>query len=603
MTLLIHKRIWELVYGVKRYIFSKGLIGIFISVISIIQAILLGRIVGGVYSGEITDSVTSVTGDAVLLAVLLLLRILLLWFNQVYGKWIIGRVKNRLRERAFIKLLKLGPGYLTQSRTGILESTIVAGVDYLEGYVSLYLPQILVCIIGSGTMIIYIFSIKIILGMMVLATTVTALFVPVFFVDWISNFTQDHWQSYTELNAQFVDCAQGMVTLKAFNAEVRVGNYLKKKMNTLFKATMKSLRLNLVDVGIAGFAISFGSAFTLALAAYYTAKGSISVSQLSILLFMITEVYRPVTELGIYFHQGFMGMTSANDIFKLLDEEESIKDCESGTFSSELIKTGSKPADMIINSIPPQINFYNISFSYYAEDNENKDKRKLFNNLNLNISAGEKIALVGESGSGKTSLIKLLMRFYDIDEGVIYYNGINIKDIPLKLLREKISVVSQDTYLFNGTIEENLRLAKPDASLSEIDEAVKAANIYDFIYSLKDKYKTSIGERGINFSGGQRQRIAIARAILKNTPLIILDEATSSLDSKNENDIQKSLEKLLEGRTTIIVAHRLSSVEMADRIFVLNSGNIVEEGTHKELMKKGKYYYRLVSAQNVEVIQ
>ena len=603
MTLLIHKRIWELVYGVKRYIFSKGLIGIFISVISIIQAILLGRIVGGVYSGEITDSVTSVTGDAVLLAVLLLLRILLLWFNQVYGKWIIGRVKNRLRERAFIKLLKLGPGYLTQSRTGILESTIVAGVDYLEGYVSLYLPQILVCIIGSGTMIIYIFSIKIILGMMVLATTVTALFVPVFFVEWISNFTQDHWQSYTELNAQFVDCAQGMVTLKAFNAEVRVGNYLKKKMNTLFKATMKSLRLNLVDVGIAGFAISFGSAFTLALAAYYTAKGSISVSQLSILLFMITEVYRPVTELGIYFHQGFMGMTSANDIFKLLDEEESIKDCESGIFSSELIKTGSKPADVIINSIPPQINFYNISFSYYAEDNENKNKRKLFNNLNLNISAGEKIALVGESGSGKTSLIKLLMRFYDIDEGVIYYNGINIKDIPLKLLREKISVVSQDTYLFNGTIEENLRLAKPDASLSEIDEAVKAANIYDFIYSLKDKYKTSIGERGINFSGGQRQRIAIARAILKNAPLIILDEATSSLDSKNENDIQKSLEKLLEGRTTIIVAHRLSSVEMADRIFVLNSGNIVEEGTHKELMKKGKYYYRLVSAQNVEVIQ
>lgn len=419
----------------------------------------------------------------------------------------------------------------------------------------------------------------------------------------ISNFTQDHWQSYTELNAQFVDCAQGMVTLKAFNAEVRVGNYLKKKMNTLFKATMKSLRLNLVDVGIAGFAISFGSAFTLALAAYYTAKGSISVSQLSILLFMITEVYRPVTELGIYFHQGFMGMTSANDIFKLLDEEESIKDCESGIVSSELIKTGSKPADVIINSIPPQINFYNISFSYYAKGNENKNKRKLFNNLNLNISAGEKIALVGESGSGKTSLIKLLMRFYDIDEGVIYYNGINIKDIPLKLLREKISVVSQDTYLFNGTIEENLRLAKPDASLSEIDEAVKAANIYDFIYSLKDKYKTSIGERGINFSGGQRQRIAIARAILKNAPLIILDEATSSLDSKNENDIQKSLEKLLEGRTTIIVAHRLSSVEMADRIFVLNSGNIVEEGTHKELMKKGKYYYRLVSAQNVEVIQ
>ena len=159
--MLIHKRIGELIYGVKRYIFSKGIIGIFISAVSILQAIVLGRIVGGVYSGGTTMAIGT---DALLLAALLLFRILLLWFNQVYGKWIIGRVKNKLRERAFAKLLRLGPGYLTQSRTGTLESTIVAGVDYLEGYVSLYLPQILVCIIGSGAMIIYIFTIKIILG-------------------------------------------------------------------------------------------------------------------------------------------------------------------------------------------------------------------------------------------------------------------------------------------------------------------------------------------------------------------------------------------------------------------------------------------------------
>ena len=383
-----------------------------------------------------------------------------------------------------------------------------------------------------------------------------------------------------------------MVTLKAFNAAERIGNYLKKKMNVLFKATMKSLRINLADVGIAGFAISFGSAFTLALAAYYTAKGSISLSQLSILLFLITEVYRPVTELGIYFHQGFMGMTSTDDILKLLDEEERVKDCENNNIS----------LNPKVNEIPPQISFDNISFSYPSKDEDNK-KIKIFNNLTINIQAGKKIALVGESGSGKTTLIKLLIRFYDIDEGRISYNGINIKNIPLRLFREKISVVSQDTYLFNGTIEENLRLAKPDASITEIEEAAKVAHIDEFIHSLKDSYSTHIGERGLNFSGGQRQRIAIARAILKNAPLVILDEATSSLDSKNESDIKKSLDKLLKGKTALIVAHRLSTIKNADRILVLNSGNIVEEGTHQELMTKGEFYYRLVSAQNVEAIE
>ena len=157
--------------------------------------------------------------------------------------------------------------------------------------------------------------------------------------------------------------------------------------------------------------------------------------------------------------------------------------------------------------------------------------------------------------------------------------------------------------MFNGTIEENLRLAKPDASITEIEDAAKVAHIDEFIHSLKDGYSTHIGERGLNFSGGQRQRIAIARAILKNAPLVILDEATSSLDSKNESDIKKSLDKLLKGKTALIVAHRLSTIKNADRILVLNSGNIVEEGTHQELMTKGEFYYRLVSAQNVEAIE
>lgn len=574
--MLIHKRIRELIRGVEPYILSKGLIGILISLTYILQAIVLGRMVGQLYRGE---GFARMKTNLWSLVFLLLARIFLVWANKVYGKWIVGRVKNTLRKKAYDKLLRLGPGYMTDRRTGALESTIVAGIDYLEGYLTLYIPQILVSLFGSGAMIAYVFWMDRVLGLLMLVTAAAALCVPALFINILSKFTEDHWQSYLELNAEFVDSAQGMVTLKAFNAGERQGRKLKEKMSLLFRKTMQSLKWNLAEIGISNFSVSLGSSFTLALAAYYTAIGRLLPSKLAVLLFLTAEVYRPITELAVYFHQGFMGMTSTDGLLSLFDEEEKVREsCGAETPGS-------------VQVIPPAIEFDRLFFAY-------RENKEVLRELSACIEPGKKLALVGESGSGKTTVMKLLMRFYDADKGTILWNGTDIRHIPLKELRKRISVVSQDTYLFNGTIEENLRLAKEDASEEELRAAVKAANIDGFIDSMPRGYQTRVGERGLSLSGGQRQRIAIARALLKDAPLIILDEATSSVDLENEREIQKSLDKLLENRTSLIITHRLSTVKGADRILVLREGRIAEEGTHQSLMERRGYYYRLILAQN-----
>jgi ABC transporter, ATP-binding/permease protein len=574
--MFIHKRIKELIYGIKRYIALKSLVGILICLTYIMQAVFLGKLIGQLYQRKGLEQILK---NVLILLVIVLVRLIFIWFNNVCGKWMVGRVKDTLRKRAYKKLLKLGVGFMSDKRTGNIESVIVAGVDYLEGYLTLYIPQIIVCIIISGGISLYIGFHNIVLGILVFFTVIVALYAPMFFVNVLSKFTQEHWQAYTDLNAEFVDSIQGMFTLKAFNAAGRIGEKLKFKMHNLFIKTMKSLRLNLAEVGVSGFSTSLGSAFTIGLAAYYTVQGKLTLTYLAVLLFLVNEVYRPVTELSNYFHQGFMGMTSADAVMELLDTEEKVKD-------------SGKNISKTFENTPISVSFENISFSY------SKDTEPLFNNFSLNVKAGEKLALAGESGSGKSTLISLLLRFYEVEQGKISCNNVNVKDISLKTLCSLMSVVSQDTYLFHGSIRDNLKLANENATDEEIEKACSLAKIDEFIKSLPNGYDTLIGERGMNLSGGQRQRISVARAVLKNAPIVILDEATSSVDIENERDITKGMEHFLENKTYIIIAHRLSTIENADRIVVLKDGKIVEEGKHFELIKNHGYYYQLVLSQN-----
>jgi ABC transporter, ATP-binding/permease protein len=576
--MMLNRRVIELTKGIKCSILFKALLGVAVSGTYVAQAVLLGKIVGQLYSKE---ELSVVIQSILYISAIIASRLILIYYNSVYGKKIIGKVKNILRRRIYDKLLKLGPAFLDDERTGKLGSTMVSGVDYLEGYLTLYIPQILVCVIACGAMLIYVFSLHYVLGIISTAALIAVLISPVAFGKILSESSNAHWAAYRNLTAEILDGIQGITTAKAYNAQERLGKLLKEKMRTLFSETMRNLKVNLAEIGISNFASGIGTSFTLAVAALLTSVHIIPASSLLILLFMTNEVFRPANELAAYFHQGFMGITSMGGIFALLDEEEKIKD--EGTKTIDI-----KSADGF------EIKYKNIEFAY------SEKKNTVFKNLNFTVAKNEKLAVAGESGSGKTTIVNLLLRFYEPTSGSIYINGTDIKDLTLKSLRSLITVVSQETYLFNGTIKENLLHANEDADEEKLIDACKAANIHSFIQSLPDGYNTKVGERGLNFSGGQRQRIAIARAVLKNSPIVVLDEATSSVDTENENEIKQSLNHLLRNRTSITIAHRLNTIENSDRILVLLRGEIVEEGSHKELILKDGYYKKLVEAQQGE---
>lgn len=576
--MMLNRRVIELTKGIKCSILFKALLGVAVSGTYVAQAVLLGKIVGQLYSKE---ELSVVIQSILYISAIIASRLILIYYNSVYGKKIIGKVKNILRRRIYDKLLKLGPAFLDDERTGKLGSTMVSGVDYLEGYLTLYIPQILVCVIACGAMLIYVFSLHYVLGIISTAALIAVLISPVAFGKILSESSNAHWAAYRNLTAEILDGIQGITTAKTYNAQERLGKLLKEKMRTLFSETMRNLKVNLAEIGISNFASGIGTSFTLAVAALLTSVHIIPASSLLILLFMTNEVFRPANELAAYFHQGFMGITSMGGIFALLDEEEKIKD--EGTKTIDI-----KSADGF------EIKYKNIEFAY------SEKKNTVFKNLNFTVAKNEKLAVAGESGSGKTTIVNLLLRFYEPTSGSIYINGTDIKDLTLKSLRSLITVVSQETYLFNGTIKENLLHANEDADEEKLIDACKAANIHSFIQSLPDGYNTKVGERGLNFSGGQRQRIAIARAVLKNSPIVVLDEATSSVDTENENEIKQSLNHLLRNRTSITIAHRLNTIENSDRILVLLRGEIVEEGSHKELILKDGYYKKLVEAQQGE---
>lgn len=576
--MMLNRRVIELTKGIKCSILFKALLGVAVSGTYVAQAVLLGKIVGQLYSKE---ELSVVIQSILYISAIIASRLILIYYNSVYGKKIIGKVKNILRRRIYDKLLKLGPAFLDDERTGKLGSTMVSGVDYLEGYLTLYIPQILVCVIACGTMLIYVFSLHYVLGIISTAALIAVLISPVAFGKILSESSNAHWAAYRNLTAEILDGIQGITTAKTYNAQERLGKLLKEKMRTLFSETMRNLKVNLAEIGISNFASGIGTSFTLAVAALLTSVHIIPASSLLILLFMTNEVFRSANELAAYFHQGFMGITSMGGIFALLDEEEKIKD--EGTKTIDI-----KSADGF------EIKYKNIEFAY------SEKKNTVFKNLNFTVAKNEKLAVAGESGSGKTTIVNLLLRFYEPTSGSIYINGTDIKDLTLKSLRSLITVVSQETYLFNGTIKENLLHANEDADEEKLIDACKAANIHSFIQSLPEGYNTKVGERGLNFSGGQRQRIAIARAVLKNSPIVVLDEATSSVDTENENEIKQSLNHLLRNRTSITIAHRLNTIENSDRILVLLRGEIVEEGSHKELILKDGYYKKLVEAQQGE---
>ena len=362
----------------------------------------------------------------------------------------------------------------------------------------------------------------------------------------------------------------GMATIKSFTAEQRESVRLRAASDRYVAANRRAIKVSSAFVPMIRMAILCGFLATFIVGGFKTLDGTLNVGAYGMLVFLTQRLLWPLTRLAQTVDLYERAMASTRRILKLIETPSDVRD------------TGQQ---VLGETVAGKVEFDALSFNYNQSDAG-------VNQISLTIGAGKTVALVGATGSGKSTLIKLLLRFYPVTDGCIRIDGINIDELTLSALRASIGLVSQDVFLFEGSVRDNIAYGKPDATLAEIEQAARSAEAWDFISALPDELNTLVGERGVKLSGGQRQRLSLARAILKNPPILILDEATSAVDNETEAAIQSSLAKVSQNRTVLVVAHRLSTIVGADHIVVLDAGRIVEEGTHAQLIEIDGYYSR-----------
>ena len=365
----------------------------------------------------------------------------------------------------------------------------------------------------------------------------------------------------------------GITTIKSFTGEEREFERLRITSEDYCESNRSAIKLSASFVPLIRMAILIGFTATLLFGGELTLNGTIEVGEFSILVFMTQRLLWPLTRLGATFDLYQRAMASTNRVLNLLETEISMKD-----------------GDKILNDVKGRVSVESLNFAYPERDSTLED-------VNLEIPDGSTVAIVGPTGSGKTTLVRLLLRFYDPKNGSIKVDEIDVREIKLSSLRQSIALVSQRVTLFPESVKENIRYGNLDATDEEIENAAEVAEATEFIHTLPNGFDTKIGEGGYKLSGGQRQRLSIARAVLKDAPILILDEATSSVDNETEAALQRSLAQISEGRTTLIIAHRLSTIRNADNIFVLENGKVIESGTHDELVLKDRMYKRLWDVQ------
>jgi len=564
--------LWALAGRIRWNIAVSVVLGLLVTAGYVGQGVLLALALGAVFRAhDMTRAAWCVGG----LLFLLLVRGVLLWLVEIAAQKTAQVTKESMRASLLEKLLLLGPSYANAQESGKIQQTIVGGVEAIETYFSRYVPTVFVAIFGCLGVLACLAAVDLRSGL-VLAPFVAI--VPLFsraWTRWRRKFSRGLFSVRADFGAYLLDSLQGLVTLKAFSASGRRRVELVKKAVDLRIEAMRTLSVTLARGGITGLLSMGGVAAVLAWNAWRVADHELAPVVLFLTLFLAREAFRPLDRLEREFHAAYNGQSAAVPIAALLAAQPSI----------------TEPAKPVPVPTRSDVAFEGVTFAYDG------GSAVALQSVSFAIGEHQRVALVGPSGAGKTTIVSLLLRFFDPQQGVIRIGGADVRDLRLADLRDQIALVAQDTYLFHGTIAENLRIAKPDASDAELREAARSAHIDEFISALPEGYETQVGERGAQLSGGQRQRVAIARALLKNAPILILDEATSSVDPASERAIQAALDNLTEKRTTIVIAHRLSTIRKADRILVLNEGSVVERGTHDELLAEGGLYTRLTRAQ------
>ena len=500
------------------------------------------------------------------------------YLSAVTWRGISQDIEHNLRTETFENVLSLDMKYFENKSSGRLMAILNDDVNQLERFLDTganKLLQTATTVIVIGGTFLYISP---------LIATFAFIPIPIIifgsfkFTSTIARRYESIRESIETLNSNLSNSISGILNVKSFTRETKELDRIESSSNEVRSANYHAIKLSAAFIPIIRVAILFGFTATLLIGGFLALDGEIKVATYSVLLFITQRLLWPLTELGDTFDLYQRAMASFNRIFSLKNETSDI-----GNGNIEFKK------------LEKNIELRDVSFSYV-------DNFNVLNNVNLTINAGQTTAIVGSTGSGKSTLIKLLLRLYEINNGSISYDSNSLKEIELSSLREKIGLVSQDVFLFEGTVIENIAYGDLNASESEVWNAAQKSEADEFINNLPQKENTIVGERGQKLSGGQRQRISIARAILKNPEILILDEATSSVDNETEAAIQRSLDILKKDRTVIVIAHRLSTVRNADIIYVLENGSVVESGNHESLLDIDGVYSKLWSVQTGEKI-
>lgn len=576
---MFNKRLLSICDSSKKWIGFTVLMN-WISIICNIALILfIGTTVDKLMSGNLELNIMS---TSIFIVAMLGIRFVANFLSTKFSLHSSGEVKKTLRSTIYEKLLSLGVNYTNTISTSSTVQIAVDGVEQLEIYFGRFMPQLFYSVIAPLTLFVVMsfISFKTAIVLLICVPLIPLTIMAVMKI--AKKLLSKYWGVYTDLGDSFLENLQGLTTLKIFDIDEDKNKEMNDNAEHFRKITMKVLSMQLNSITIMDLIAFGGSAIGILIAISEFRAGLLTAGQVLIIILLSAEFFIPMRLLGSFFHVAMNGISASERMFKLLDTQV------------EEVKALNEKEISQLNNI--NIEIKNVDFSYDKE-------RKVLKNINVEIKNNKMVALVGESGCGKSTITNLLLKQHKVDNGEILLNGFNLNDIPFDILTKKVGFINHNAYVFNGSIEDNIRMGKNDATNEEIYDALKKANLYDFVMSLPNKLKTNVGEGGSLLSGGQKQRLALARTIITDPEIYIFDEATSNIDVESEEKVWESIYKLSKNKTVIVISHRLANVVNADLIYVLDKGNIVESGKHKELlMKKGKYHELVTHQQNLENI-
>lgn len=501
------------------------------------------------------------------------------YYRQYLAQWTSNKILYDIRKKLYKHLQALSVRFYSNNKVGEIISRVINDVESTKDFIVTGLMNVWLDLVTILIALAIMFTMSVKLTLISLIVFPFYMFSIYYFFGNLRKLTRLRSQSLAEVQGFLHERVQGMTVIKTFAIEEEENErFNKRNLNFLKKATDHT-KWNAKSFAVINTVTDIGPLLVVGFGALLVIDNTLTVGGLAAFIAYLDRLYGPLRRLVSSSTTLTQSLASMDRMFHLFDEPYDVKD---------------EPHAKDYQIQQGDIAFKQVSFKYNEEDSE------VLHNINLDIKSGETVAFVGMSGGGKSTMISLIPRFYDVTSGEIMIDNIALKDYRIESLRSQIGMVMQDNILFSESIRENILLGKPDATEEEMIYAAKLANAHDFIMSLPDGYDTEVGERGVKLSGGQKQRVAISRVFLKNPPILILDEATSALDLESEAVIQEALETLSKDRTTVIVAHRLSTITHADKIVVIQNGEIAEIGTHQQLMNNKSHYYNLYSIQHLD---